>query len=159
MKRVVYLLLLGLASMALFAQPLTSATPDQLEQQLAPRTRSIRNLSPQQQSVNLIIQFDFDSAKLQEASKPLLNNLAVAMQRDRLKELIFKVEGHTDAKGATEYNQQLSERRAASVVNYLQEQGVDVNRLVFEGKGFSELLIPEKPLAMENRRVKVAILP
>jgi outer membrane protein OmpA-like peptidoglycan-associated protein len=144
-------------------QPLTSATPDQLEQQLAPfatvHTRSLRNLAPQQQSVDLVIQFDFDSAQLLPASKPLLNNLALAMKRERLQALQFRVEGHTDAKGSANYNQQLSERRAAAVVAYLQTQGIEVQRLSLEGKGSSELLLPDQPFAMENRRVRVVALP
>lgn len=161
MKRFLILVSSGLALTCVFAQPLSSATVDQLEQQLSPslpKTRSLRNLTPQQ-SVDLVIQFDFDSAKLQESSKPLLNNLATAIQRDRLKAVKFKVEGHTDAKGSSEYNQKLSERRAASVVGYLQEQGIDSVRLTSEGKGFSELLNADRPLAMENRRVRVIALP
>jgi outer membrane protein OmpA-like peptidoglycan-associated protein len=143
-------------------QPLSSATTDQLEQQLAPsqvKTRGLRNLAPQAQSVDLVIQFDFDSARLQEASKSLLNNLAAAMKRDRLKEVNFRVEGHTDAKGKPEYNMQLSERRAAAVVTYLQSQGVEEARLNVQGKGATELLLPDQPLAMENRRVRVVALP
>jgi outer membrane protein OmpA-like peptidoglycan-associated protein len=151
-----------MATVTTSAQSLQSASPEQLEQQLVPnlpQTRSLRNLKPQPQSVDLVIHFDFDSAKLQDVSKPLLNNLAVAMQRERLKELKFKVEGHTDAKGSASYNQQLSERRAASVVGYLQEQGVEAVRLESVGKGASELLNPDKPLSMENRRVRVITQP
>lgn len=161
MKQIFAIVALGFASIAISAQPISSATADQLEQKLAPSsplTRGMRNLAPQQQ-VDLVIQFDFDSAKLQETSKPLLNNLASAMQRERLKDSKFRVEGHTDAKGTADYNQQLSERRAATVVNYLQGQGVELSRLMSEGKGASELLVPEKPNAMENRRVRVIALP
>jgi outer membrane protein OmpA-like peptidoglycan-associated protein len=150
-------------SMSLYAQSLTAATADQLAQRLAPAqalTRGLtRNLAPKAQSVDLVVQFDFDSAQLQEDSKPLLDNLAEAMQRDRLKSLKFKVEGHTDAKGTAEYNQQLSGRRATSVVNYLQSKGIDSERLIPEGRGFSDLLLPDKPQAMENRRVRVLAMP
>jgi outer membrane protein OmpA-like peptidoglycan-associated protein len=93
------------------------------------------------------------------ASKPLLNNLALAMKRERLQALQFRVEGHTDAKGSANYNQLLSERRAAAVVAYLQTQGIDVQRLSIEGKGSSELLLPDQPFAMENRRVRLVALP
>ena len=151
---------LGAAS----AQVLQSASVNQLVDQLAapanvPATRGLRNLSVQARSVDLLIQFDFDSAKLQDVSKPLLDNLVDAMNNDRLMALRFKVEGHTDGKGSATYNQQLSQRRAASVVSYMREHGVEMNRLISEGKGSSELLFPDKPEAMENRRVRIVTTP
>lgn len=109
-------------------------------------------------SVDLVINFNFDSASLQPASKPLLDVLAIALSSDKLKTIRFKVEGHTDAKGHQAYNQQLSSRRAESVVSYLAEKGVAKDRMLPEGKGFSELLYPEKPTAMENRRVRITTL-
>lgn len=153
---------LALVVFSVNAEPVTSATPEQFEQRLAPAaptTRSLRNLAPQQQSIDLVIQFEFDSSKLLDVSKPLLDNLAIAMNRDRLKDVKFRVEGHTDAKGSADYNLKLSQRRASSVVSYLQTRGIDLDRLVVEGKGSTELFLPEKPLAMENRRVKVVVLP
>jgi outer membrane protein OmpA-like peptidoglycan-associated protein len=143
------------------AQPLGSATVDKLVEQLtpdAPKTRSLRNLTVAPKSVDLVIQFDFDSAKLQEASKPLLDNLASAMASDRLMSLKFSVQGHTDAKGTEAYNLALSQRRAQSVVEYLTSKGIDADRLTSIGKGFSELLYPDRPQAAENRRVKVTTL-
>jgi outer membrane protein OmpA-like peptidoglycan-associated protein len=70
----------------------------------------------------------------------------------------FRVEGHTDGKGQAAYNQQLSERRAAAVVQYLAQRGVGTERLQAQGKGFSELLKPEDPLAAENRRVRIVAI-
>ena len=143
------------------AQPLGSASVDKLVEQLtpdAPKTRSLRNLTVAPKSVDLVIQFDFDSAKLQEASKPLLDNLASAMVNDRLIGLKFSVEGHTDAKGTESYNMSLSQKRAQSVVEYLTLKGIEPARLTGVGKGFSELLYPDRPQAAENRRVKVTTL-
>jgi hypothetical protein len=70
-----------------FAQtPLQSASPDELIDKLKPsnsestsRTRSMRNLVPEvreKPSVDLVIQFEFDSARLLPESKPLLMNLS-----------------------------------------------------------------------------------
>ena len=81
------------------------------------------------------------------------------MTSERLSALKFKVEGHTDAKGKNEYNQELSARRALAVQAYLIDQNVAAERLQAEGKGASELLVPEKPLASENRRVRITLLP
>jgi len=139
-----------------------NASVDQLVEQLAgpeqPKTRSLRNLKPEPRSIDLVIQFDFDSAKLQESSKPLLDNLVAAMKNDRLMSVRFKVEGHTDAKGSEAYNQNLSMRRAESVVNYMADKGIEKERMEGIGKGFSDLLYPDKPQAMENRRVRITTL-
>ena len=45
------------------------------------------------------------------------------------------IEGHTDSTGDEEYNLLLSKRRAASVGNYLIENGIDSNRLSYKGYG------------------------
>jgi OOP family OmpA-OmpF porin len=158
-----FLLILVLtASGVSLAQPIKNASVDQLVEQLAgpeqPLTRSLRNLKPEPRSIDLVIQFDFDSAKLQESSKPLLDNLVTAMKTDRLMNIRFKVEGHTDAKGSENYNQNLSMRRAESVVTYMADKGIEKVRMESIGKGFSDLLYPDKPQAMENRRVRITTL-
>ncbi len=158
-----FILILAIAaSFPALAQPMKNASVDQLVEQLAgpeqPKTRSLRNLKPEPRSIDLVIQFDFDSAKLQESSKPLLDNLVAAMKNDRLMSVRFKVEGHTDAKGSEAYNQNLSMRRAESVVNYMAEKGIEKERMEGIGKGFSDLLYPDKPQAMENRRVRITTL-
>ena len=158
------LLLIGYALVACSAmaqQPIQSATADELIDKLAPpktMTRSLRNLAPEPRKIDLMIQFDFNSARLQETSKPLLASLAEAMGSERIKALRFKVEGHTDAVGKAGYNQQLSEKRAQSVLEFLSNKGVERDRLTAEGKGASELLLPDKPDAMENRRVRITTL-
>ena len=145
-----------------WAQPLNSASVDKLVEQLAPteatKTRSLRNLTVAPKSVDLVVQFDFDSEKLQESAKPLLDNLASAMKSDRLMGIRFNVEGHTDAKGTETYNMSLSNRRAQSVVKFLVNAGVEQDRLMGIGKGFSDLLYPDKPQAPENRRVRISAL-
>jgi outer membrane protein OmpA-like peptidoglycan-associated protein len=152
------LLLVGFCASA---QPINSATVDELVDKLAPPkavTRSLRNLAPEPRKIDLMVQFDFNSARLQDSSKPLLVSLAEAMGNERIKALRFKVEGHTDAVGKASYNKQLSERRAQSVLEFLSNKGVEKDRLTAEGKGASELLLPDKPDAMENRRVRITTL-
>ena len=41
----------------------------------------------------------------------------------------------------------------------MQQNQIMPDRLVAEGKGFRELLMPDKPQAMENRRVRITTLP
>ena len=72
--------------------------------------------------------------------------------------LRFSIEGHTDAKGTEAHNIHLSQKRALTVVQYLINSGISKDRLDSEGKGYSQLLYPDRPEAMENRRVKVTTL-
>jgi len=67
--------------------------------------------------------------------------------------------GHTDSSGAAEYNQALSERRAASARAFLEEQGLSLKRVVAEGMGETEPVASEdtEDGAQQNRRVEVAI--
>jgi hypothetical protein len=81
------------------------------------------------------------------------------MKNERLANVKFKVEGHTDAQGSVQHNLKLSQGRADSVIVYLTSKGVETDRLTGEGKGFSELLVPEKPKAAENRRVRITTQP
>ena len=166
MKSLITLLLFSTAAYSQVPAPIKSATANDLVDKLVstedqPKTRSLgaRNLAVKPKSVDLVIQFDLDSAKLKEPSKPLLDSLVGAMKNDRLAAIKFKIEGHTDAQGSEQHNLKLSQSRADSVMAYLTSQGVDKERLTGEGKGFSDLLLPEKPKAAENRRVRITTQP
>jgi len=145
--------------------PMRSATSEELIQKLDPSsppllTRGMRNLTPEARekpNVDLSIQFEFDSAKLLPESRPLLDNLAKAINSDKLRGFTFVVEGHTDIVGSPAYNQKLSNQRALSVLAYLAGKGVSKERLKALGKGSTELLMPDKPDAAENRRVRVIL--
>src|SRR5687767_10629543 len=68
------------------------------------------------------ILFDHNSAGLRSTSRTTLNELAqnFAQYPDN----IIIVEGHTDSTGTDQYNQRLSEQRAANVADYLIDRGV-----------------------------------
>jgi len=145
--------------------PMRSATSEELIQKLDPSsppllTRGMRNLTPEARekpNVDLSIQFEFDSAKLLPESRPLLDNLAKAINSDKLRGFTFILEGHTDIVGSADYNQKLSNQRALSVLAYLASKGVSKERLKALGKGSTELLMPDKPDAAENRRVRIIL--
>ena len=105
------------------------------------------------------VSFDFDSANLKPAFLPTLDKVADLLQRyDRT---VVHVIGHTDSTGSDAYNQQLSERRAHSVADYLSSRGVSRQRLQTEGRGERE---PRATNATEagrqlNRRVEIIIKP
>ncbi len=144
--------------------PLRDASVNEMVERLAApppgaaTTRSMRNLVPQKRELDLVVQFDFDSARLQATSRPLLQNLAEAMATSRLSGTRFLGQGHTDAKGTAAYNEALSARRAQAVADFLQSKGIAASRLQTEGKGFNELLLKDQPEAPENRRVRIVAL-
>ncbi len=164
---------LGLAACIGLHAPLwAQATPSAAEmvEQLkvqpaaAPRTRSLRNLTIEsavpeaKPSLSLLIQFDFNSARVKPESQQALSNLAQALQSKELADSKFAVEGHTDAKGRADYNLKLSQQRADAVRAFLASNGVTDARLQAIGKGSSELANAADPLAAENRRVRIVNL-
>lgn len=160
-----YLAFLGallLASTGLAQQaPRSDLTVDEIVNALspAPKTRSLgRNLKVEPAKIDMTVNFDFDSANLKNESKPQLERLAEALKNERLLQLRFQVEGHTDARGSASYNLGLSSRRADSVLSFLVQQGIDRERLQAVGKGFTELLEPADPASAKNRRVRIMTL-
>ena len=107
-------------------------------------------------AVAVNINFDFDSDRLTEQGRGVLDQLGSALNSDALKPYRFQIEGHTDGRGSDVYNDRLSERRAASVKRYLVASGhVAPARLRTVGKGKHEPLDPQNPDADLNRRVQV----
>ena len=109
----------------------------------------------QRPSLSLLIQFDFDSARVRPESQDALFNLSQALQSADLIGSRFAIEGHTDAKGSADYNRKLSELRAQAVRDFLRGKGIDHERLVASGKGAGELANAAQPFAPENRRVRI----
>ena len=145
------------------AAPSAAEMVEQLTVKPAPRTRSLRNLSVEaveqtKPSLSLLIQFDFNSARVLPESQQALMNLAQAMQSKELADVKFAVEGHTDAKGRADYNLKLSEQRANAVSAVLASHGVTSARLASVGKGATEPANAADPLAAENRRVRIVNL-
>lgn len=105
---------------------------------------------------SLLITFPTDSTELTPETQTILDVLARAVQSDALAGFSFKVEGHADARGDAERNQQLSQLRAEAVVDYLiSRHGILAERLKAVGKGSSEPLNTARIDAPENRRVTI----
>jgi len=69
------------------------------------------------------------------------------------------ITGHTDSSGSAKFNQQLSEKRAQSVADYLVAQGVDGERISVVGQGEANPIASNDTAAgkEQNRRVEVTI--
>lgn len=106
-------------------------------------------------SINMQINFDYNSAAISGSSEKTMAILAKALGSPQLEGRKFTVIGHTDAKGSASYNKALSDRRAAAVRSYLMNNGVAASRLKAIGKGESQLLNSEDPDGAENRRVEI----
>jgi len=111
---------------------------------------------PKENVSSLHVGFEFNSAVLQNDARITLDELGKALVNRRLQHFIFRIEGHTDAKGSDAYNKVLSERRARAVRNYLVANfDIDPGRLEVEGFGSQRLLDPKNPLDGVNRRVQI----
>ncbi len=77
--------------------------------------------------------FDYNSATLNRDAQIEIEKLSTLMSKNP--SLYIEVVGNTDAQGTEEYNQQLSIRRARSVVNYLHNKGIEPSRFVAKGMG------------------------
>jgi outer membrane protein OmpA-like peptidoglycan-associated protein/plastocyanin len=79
------------------------------------------------------VNFDFDKDALTVNAKVILDQVVDALKRRP--DIKVEIGGHTDAKGTVPYNRKLSERRAASVKNYLIAQGIEADRMTAVGYG------------------------
>ena len=146
-------------------------TTEEIIQQLRPsgKTRSLSqdrgikiegtDLVETEASINLYINFDYNSAALRQDALITLDRLAAALKDQRLASLDFLIGGHTDAKGSDAFNLGLSDRRAKAVKDYLvQKQGVSASKLIDKGFGEGRLLDKADPLNGTNRRVQITTL-
>jgi OmpA-OmpF porin, OOP family len=112
-------------------------------------------------AISLSVQFATGSAELSPEAIRILDNLGKALTDQTLVGYRFRIEGHTDTVGTRDYNQELSDRRAAAVVDYLATNfHVDRSRVEPVGMGEDHLLIatPDQTPEPRNRRVQVVNL-
>ena len=80
------------------------------------------------------ILFEVNKATIRGESMGTINGIVELMTEHS--DLKFIIEGHTDSDGDDTYNQELSEERAAAVMNFLIQSGIDASRL--DSKGYGE---------------------
>jgi outer membrane protein OmpA-like peptidoglycan-associated protein len=101
------------------------------------------------------ITFDFGADHIRDESKATLDQVVAALRANA--DWRLTIEGHTDAVGGDQANQQLSDRRAAAVKTYLTGAGVDAGRLTSRGFGSKQPVASnETELGRaQNRRVEL----
>ncbi len=108
-------------------------------------------------SWDMDVYFDYNSDALTNKSKQTLNKFVTTIQANVGSIDSLTINGHTDSRGSTEYNQQLSQRRAKAVASYLAKAIPTMqDKLVANGFGESQLIFnddSEKSHAL-NRRVE-----
>ena len=111
--------------------------------------------------LNVVVQkevlFDYNSTALRQSSRDTLREMASVFERYR--DTTISVEGHADSTGSDYYNQGLSERRAGSVANYLENLGVDGYRVETRGYGESRPVASNSTASgrQQNRRVEIKV--
>jgi len=105
------------------------------------------------------ITFQTNSAEINSSFYDVLSSVVLVL--NEYNKTLIDVAGHTDSTGTDAINQPLSERRAASVGNYLISQGIDSRRVLTTGYG------KNRPIASndtpegraQNRRVELMLAP
>jgi outer membrane protein OmpA-like peptidoglycan-associated protein len=101
--------------------------------------------------------FDFNKYTLKpEARERLARVSGIVLAYPDLK---LQIEGFTDAIGSEEYNQTLSEKRAAAVRDYLVSSGVSMNNVAAQGLGKADPVADNSTASGRklNRRVEMIV--
>ena len=104
------------------------------------------------------IYYDLDKSDIRADAAVELDKLLVIMQDNP--EITIELSSHTDSRATDEYNLNLSQRRAASAVDYIVSKGIEKNRLVPKGYGETKLIIAEAKTEEEhqvNRRTEFKV--
>jgi outer membrane protein OmpA-like peptidoglycan-associated protein len=105
------------------------------------------------------ITFGINSADVNAQFYEVLNSVSLVL--NEYNKTLINITGHTDITGREDYNQQLSERRAASVSRYLESQGVNGMRIMTVGMGIHQPIATNETEQGRqlNRRVEIELVP
>jgi len=105
------------------------------------------------------ITFKTDSAEIDPSFYKVLNSVNLVVKK--YNKTVVEIAGHTDSAGSADYNQKLSERRANSVAQYLESQGLASNRVVTIGAGETKPVADNSTTEgrQANRRVELSLEP
>ena len=101
------------------------------------------------------IRFAYNSTEILPESRSYLDSVGAMLRLPEVRGKKVVIVGHADASGSEQYNQVLSERRAATVRTYLTSRfGIAADRLEAQGEGETDPLAGTDPYAAKNRRVE-----
>ena len=105
------------------------------------------------------ITFQTDSSDLNPQFFGVLDSVGLVLTE--YDKTVVEVAGHTDSTGAAEYNQALSERRAATVATYVNSRGIDRQRILAYGRGLTQPVADNSTASGRamNRRVELTLSP
>ena len=108
--------------------------------------------------VALAVNFDFEKDTLSATGKQQVGNLAVALRSMEADQ--FRLTGHTDTRGEAAYNDDLSLRRARTVIQELISYDIEPKRLSPAGKGSRQLIThgSTEDDHARNRRVELVVV-
>lgn len=118
-------------------------------------------LIPLEKDISIVlrnVQFDFDDDQPRASSLDELNKVYQLLTDNP--NLKIELSAHTDSIGSEEYNSDLSQRRAMSVVTWLIHKSISIDRLTYVGYGESKPLLPNSSIENMaiNRRVEFRIV-
>lgn len=111
-------------------------------------------------SIDLEVLFDTASHDIRADQIPQLARLSDTLRSSDFSTFTLVFIGHTDAKGSSDYNRSLSQRRAESVADFVaMSADVPKSRVRSVGMGFTQLASPGDPYSEKNRRVQLVLVP
>jgi OmpA-OmpF porin, OOP family len=105
--------------------------------------------------ISLYINFETGKSEILAESQASIDQIVVLMKSNP--DLRISIEGHTDGDGTPESNQELSEKRAAAIMNAIIAQGIDSSRLTSKGWGQTKPIGDNRTTdgKASNRRVEI----
>ncbi len=161
---------LGRANSALASQGVALqgevALRQEAEKRAADAAAALAKLSVKQEARGMVITlsgsvlFVSNKADLLPAAQTKLNDVAAALTKQDPETKIV-VEGYTDSQGSAESNQDLSQRRAQAVRDYLASHGVAADRMTSQGFGLNRPIADNGSAEgrANNRRVEIVLKP
>jgi OOP family OmpA-OmpF porin len=122
-----------------------------------PGSIKLKPIALNQSKILKNIYFGFDDYSIEKQSTIELHRLVAFLRANP--QIHIELEGHTDDIGPTDYNTNLSIKRAQAIYNYLFEAGISTHRLTYQGYGSSRPLAPNDTSINRqlNRRVAFRI--
>jgi OOP family OmpA-OmpF porin len=138
--------------------PVVEAKPEPEQPPPPPPPPPKAKIKDKKIELNENVEFKTGSHELANVTDPVLDEV-VQIMKDHTEIVRIRIEGHTDSVGTAKYNQDLSERRAKTVKEYLISHGIDASRTTSKGFGLTRPIADNKTDEgrAKNRRVEVHI--